>query len=99
MVTTAAEKTKSIQNSQQIRTVRAKPAANRPAIEPLKNYTREEAAKVVPCAQITLIRAYDNGFLSFYRVGRRILHSGQHLIDWLEAGGKTGHGRKEEEPA
>ncbi len=63
---------------------------NRPAIEPLKNYPRPEAARVVPCAVITLIRAYEAGHLSAYRVGRKILHSGQHLIAWLEAGGRTG---------
>ncbi len=76
---------------------RTKKEEARQPIELRKNYTRAEAAKVVPCAPITLIRAYYAGHLSAYRVGRNILHSGQHLIDWLEAGGKTGHGGKEDD--
>jgi hypothetical protein len=72
-----------------IRESRKTPTERQP-IEPLRNYTRAEAARVVPCAEITLIRAWEGGFLNCYRVGRKILHSGQHLIDWLEAGGKTG---------
>ncbi len=61
----------------------------RPLIEPLRNYDRAEGAAAVGCSVITLIRAYDGGHLKAYRVGRRLFHSGQHLIDWMEAGGKT----------
>lgn len=62
----------------------------RPPVEPNRIYPRKEAAFAVGVATITLIRAYDSGYLKAYRVGRRLLHSGQHLIDWLDAGGKTG---------
>lgn len=53
-------------------------------------YDRRGAAIVADCSIITLIRAFDSGHLAGYRVGRRVKHSGQHLFDWLEAGGKTG---------
>lgn len=69
--------------------------AQRPLLEPKRNYNRAEAAHAVGCAVITLIRAYESSHLKAYRIGRKVLHSGQHLIDWLEAGGKTG--RKESE--
>jgi len=61
----------------------------RPLLEPQRNYDRAEGARAVGCSVITLIRAYDSGHLKAYRVGRRVLHSGQHLIDWLESGGRT----------
>jgi hypothetical protein len=61
----------------------------RPSIEPNRDYPRREAALACGVAPITIIRAYEAGHLKFYRVGRRVIHSGQHLIDWLEAGGKT----------
>jgi hypothetical protein len=57
-------------------------------------YSRPEAAQVAGCAIITLIRAYTAGHLMGYRQGRLVKHSGQHLLDWLEAGGKTGWGRR-----
>jgi len=62
----------------------------RPAIEAGRQYSRREAAYALGVGQITLYRAYDNGHLQAYRIGGRILHSGQHLIDWLEGGGRTG---------
>jgi hypothetical protein len=61
----------------------------RPAIEPNRNYDRNEAALACGCAVITLIRAYDAQHLKAYRIGRRVMHSGAHLLAWLEAGGKT----------
>lgn len=61
----------------------------RPALTPTANYTRQDAALVCGIAVITIIRAYESGHLKAYRAGRRVIHSGQHLIDWLEAGGKT----------
>lgn len=97
MVAVATETTKTNHTREDFRGVEKakrktnrKDTLNRPAIEPLKNYPRPEAAKVVPCAVITLIRAFEAGHLSAYRVGRNVVHSGQQLIDWLEAGGKTG---------
>lgn len=62
----------------------------RPTIEPSRNYNRQEAALACDVSEITLFRAYDSGNLKAYRVGQRVLHSGQHLLDWLEAGGRTG---------
>jgi hypothetical protein len=62
----------------------------RPAIEPTRLYDRNEAAHICGVSWPTLFRAYDNGHLKAYRVGARVQHSGQHLLDWLEAGGKTG---------
>jgi hypothetical protein len=61
----------------------------RPALDPLAIYPRKDGARTVGVSEITLIRAYDNGHLKAFRVGRRVLHSGQHLLDWLAAGGKT----------
>lgn len=61
----------------------------RPSIEQNRNYDRPEAALACGCAVISLIRAYDAGHLKAYRIGRRVVHSGMHLLAWLEAGGKT----------
>lgn len=68
---------------------RAKKNTQRPILDPRRIYPRPEAALATGVAVITLIRAYDSGHLAAYRAGRRVLHSGQHLIDWLEGGGKT----------
>lgn len=62
---------------------------SRPTIEQNRNYDRTEAALACGCAVITLIRAYDTGNLKAYRIGRRVLHSGAHLLAWLEGGGRT----------
>jgi hypothetical protein len=62
----------------------------RQPILPTAIYSRPEAAAVAGCSIITLIRAYNAGHLFGYRQGRLVKHAGQHLLDWLEAGGKTG---------
>jgi hypothetical protein len=62
----------------------------KPAIVPGAIYNRYEAADVTGFHWMTLFRAYDNGYLKGYHGGSRVTHSGQHLLDWLEAGGKTG---------
>lgn len=64
-------------------------AAKKPVLTPDRIYTRAESALVIGCAEITLIRARDAGHLAELRVGRNVLHSGQQLLDWLNAGGKT----------
>ena len=74
--------TKKIRKSKKIIT-------SRPALDPRKIYSRAEAALTVGVAPITLIRAYDNGHLQAYRLGRKVAHSGQHLLDWLNQGGLT----------
>lgn len=63
---------------------------DRPAIIPGRTYTRREATLACGVSTASLIRAWEAGFLKSYRVGRRVLHSGQQLLEWLEAGGKTG---------
>lgn len=66
------------------------PKTKRPTLDPARIYTRREAALALGVSTITLIRARDNGNLQELRVGARCLHSGQQLIDFLNAGGKTG---------
>jgi excisionase family DNA binding protein len=56
------------------------------AIEPGAVYSRAEAARIVGVSQITLWRALERGHIGCYRRGRRVLHSGQHLLDWLRQG-------------
>src|SRR5262245_7998464 len=72
------------------KTARKKAVKARPPIDPMTNYDRYEAAELVGVAWQTPFRAYDNGHLGAYRVGARVLHSGQHLLDWLQNGGRTG---------
>jgi len=62
----------------------------RPVIEPTRLYSRRESATACGVGRSTLCRAYKNGYLKAYRIGARVLHSGQHLLDWMEAGGYTG---------
>lgn len=62
----------------------------RPTIEPTRLYSRAEAALAVGCAVVTIIRADDRGHLLGYRVGRRRQYSGEQLMAWLAAGGRTG---------
>ena len=62
----------------------------RQPIHPTAIYSRIEAASMVGCSAVTLIRAYAAGYLSGYRQGRLIKHSGKHLLDWLASGGRTG---------
>jgi hypothetical protein len=57
-------------------------------------YDREQAAVVIGCSVITLLRAYYAGYLKACRTGRHLRHSGQQLLDWIADGGKTGHARK-----
>jgi hypothetical protein len=64
--------------------------SHRLPLEPTRNYQRPEAALACGVAVITIIRAFESGHLKAYRIGRRVIHSGQHLLDWLNNGGKTG---------
>lgn len=66
----------------------------RPGIVPTAIYSRNESAEILGCSWMTLMRAYLNGFLRGWPQGRYVKHSGQHLLDWMEAGGRTGHGGK-----
>jgi hypothetical protein len=58
-------------------------------LEPARLHNRGEASLVVGVARITLIRAFNSGHLAGYRVGTRVLHTGQQLLDWLNSGGHT----------
>jgi excisionase family DNA binding protein len=64
---------------------------NRPTIEPLKIYTPEEIARMGDCSLATIMRAIGSKHLKSYKIGRNRKVSGQQFLDWLEAGGKTGH--------
>lgn len=88
------EQTKRTQRKATVRRVRAKSPQRGLPIVANQIYERREAAQAARCAVITLVRAYDSGNLGAYRIGRSIKHSGQHLLDWLESGGKTGWHRK-----
>lgn len=69
---------------------------HRPPIVADAIYPRPDAAIVADCAVITVVRAYLAGHLNGYRIGRHVKHSGRQLLDWLEAGGKTGNGSSQE---
>lgn len=62
---------------------------NRPLLESSRNYPVAEAALAAGVSNPTIWRALDCGHLKCYRIGRRVIVSGQHLLDWLAAGGKT----------
>jgi hypothetical protein len=62
----------------------------RPALNPQAIYSRQDGARTAGVSVITFIRAYDAGHLKAFRAGTRVLHSGQQILDWLAAGGKTG---------
>lgn len=68
---------------------RQKKEPARPPLTSDKIFNRKEAATAAGVSIPTLVRAYDSGNLQAYRVGRRVLHLGAHLLNWLEAGGKT----------
>jgi hypothetical protein len=58
----------------------------KPPLDPLRIFSRQEAAWAVGVAEITLLRETKKGRLSYYKRGRRVFHSGQHLLDWLQQG-------------
>src|SRR5438876_436188 len=58
----------------------------RPLIEPTRVYSRPEAALVCGVAVVTIRREQKRGRLAYFQRGRRVLHSGQHLLDWLKKG-------------
>lgn len=64
-------------------------AKARPEIIPARNYTVSESALAVGVSDITIWRALESDRLKCFRVGRRVICSGQHLLDWLKSGGKT----------
>ena len=59
------------------------------AIEPDAIYARKESARACRVSEGTIIRAYQSGNLEAYTAGNRIRHTGAHLLDWLQRGGKT----------
>lgn len=69
--------------------------SNKPPLTPDRIYNIAEAAQAIGVSKMTLIRARDGGHLAELRAGRNVLHSGQQLLDWLEAGGKTSKKNKD----
>jgi excisionase family DNA binding protein len=79
-----------VANPKPVAKKRGPKAAARPALNTETLYNRREAALVTNLSRMTLIRAFNSGNLPGYRVGTRVLHSGQQILDWLNSGGKTG---------
>jgi ribosomal protein S19 len=61
-----------------------KTQATRPPIIPERIYNRSEAALAVGCSYVHVVRAKNSGKLGCYVQGRRVLHSGEHLLSWLK---------------
>ena len=68
---------------------KARKLVSKPPLTPDRIYTSAEAALAIGVSTITLIRARNAGRLAELRAGRKVLHSGKQLLDWLEAGGRT----------
>jgi len=80
---------KATRNLAKARTKKDRPTEinlTRPVIEPTRIYSRREAAMVTGVSVITIIREKKRGRLAYHQQGRRVLHSGQHLLDWLKKG-------------
>ena len=93
--TNAKSKTESSKAKKVLRAIRS-----RPILEHAKNYSVPESCLVTGAGLATIWRAIDlerrrpGEGLKHYRVGRRVIIRGEHLLAWLENGGKTGHGSK-----
>ena len=61
----------------------------RPTLETSRNYPVKEGALCVGVSVATIWRAIQAGRLKTYRVGSRVIISGEQLKNWLESGGKT----------
>jgi DNA invertase Pin-like site-specific DNA recombinase len=66
-----------------------KPKTRRPPLDASRIYTLAEAALASGCSKSTIIRARDSRNLTELRVGGKIIFSGESLLSWLNAGGKT----------
>lgn len=66
-----------------------KPKTRRPSLVPDRMYTWAEAALACGCSKSTIIRARDSKNLAELRSGNKIIFSGEALLSWLNAGGKT----------
>lgn len=66
-----------------------KPKIKRPTLEPNRIYIFSEAALACGCSRSTIVRARDSGNLQDLRVGGKVIFSGEALLAWLNAGGKT----------
>jgi hypothetical protein len=67
-----------------------KPKTKRPLLESGRLYPLREGALACGCSISTLIRARNAGHLIGLRTGKKVQFAGKALIDWLEAGGRTG---------
>jgi hypothetical protein len=64
---------------------RIKIKTERPPLEANRMYNRAEAALACGVAYLTIVRAKESGELACFKVGRRVLHNGQQLLDWLKS--------------
>ena len=60
-------------------------AEERPPIHATAVYDTNQAAAIIGIAPITLRRAMDTGEIRHLEIGRRVLFTGAHLLDWLAA--------------
>jgi hypothetical protein len=62
-------------------------------LESDRNYSVPDGARAAGVATITFWRAIYAGHLQTFRIGRRRIVSGSQILEWLKAGGKTGHSK------
>jgi hypothetical protein len=76
--------------SKKIRKANLAKIKRRPVIEPEKLYTRGEVAILVNRHENTIYRAWKFCNLAGRVIGNRVGHFGWQILEWLDAGGKTG---------
>lgn len=82
MITETTEKSKSTR----------KPKSKQPErqhLEPTRIYSRKDLAAIFGAHPITFLRAYRRDHLEGCTVGRLVFHTGEQVMRWLEAGGRT----------
>jgi hypothetical protein len=79
MITQTAEKSKSTKVKR----------AERQTLEPKRFYSRRDLHAVTGAHPMTFLRAYRRGHLEGHTVGRLVFHTGEQVLAWLAAGGKT----------
>jgi len=56
---------------------------DRPSLDPRRNYSRQEAILVCGISKSALARALSSRELGCYRIRRRVIISGRHLLIWM----------------
>jgi hypothetical protein len=82
MITETAEKSKSARKPKSKKTERQR-------LEPTRLYSRKDLADIFGAHSITSLRAHRRQHLEGYTVGRLVFHTGEQVLAWLNAGGKT----------